>query len=217
MFSKIISDIKVKNQLYRDNLYRELHSYFQKAPLAHQKNKITKSDFNIFYKNRILDFLKGKSNNDYENVAKSSFPFEILFQKTAIVDAVVKFSLEYAFHQFNAIHNSSLAPEKFPFTLVARGGYGRGEMFPMSDIDLVLVSNHQEQSDKTAKEIICNFEYLFVHQNIFPSASSFGYLTLNKIELPVARKDINSFRSLLEGRFIAGNNEIFSLFQKKIF
>jgi len=217
MFSKIISDIKVKNQLYRDNLYRELHSYFQKALPAHQKNKITKSDFNIFYKNRILEFLKEKSNTDYESVAKSSFPFEILFHKTAIVDAVVKFSLEYAFHQFNAIHNSSLAPEKFPFTLVARGGYGRCEMFPMSDIDLVLVSNHQEQSDKTAKEIIRNFEYLFVHQNIFPSASSFGYLTLNKIALPVARKDINSFRSLLEGRFIAGNKEFFSLFQEKIF
>lgn len=216
MFSKIISDVKRKSLLYRDSLYRELHTYFQDDFSAGQNNKIAKPDFNVFYSKKLTQFVNEKSKIDLESIAKNHFPFEILLRRTALVDAVVTFSLECAVRQFNVKNKTSLKPENFPFTLVARGGYGRREMFPMSDIDLAIVSNHQPSDDKTVKEIIHNFEYLFIHQNIFLTSSSFGYLKLNKIGMPVSRKDIISFRSLLEARYVSGNKDIYNIFHEKI-
>lgn len=215
MFTKIISNIKRNNLLYRDNLYKELSTHFKEDLSPTQNKKITKPDFNIYYKKKIDQFVLEKSKIDYESIVKSHFPFEILLRRTALIDAVAKFSLECAVWQFNVKNKTLLKPENFPFSLVARGGYGRSEMFPMSDIDLVIVSNHQPDEEKKVKEIIRNFEYLFIHQNIFLTSSSFGYLKLSKIEVPVSRKDFISFRSLLEGRYISGNEKIYNSFQEK--
>ena len=217
MFGKIILDCKKKSQQYRENLYQQLQNLFQDDFSSSQAYKITKPDFNIYYKNKIIQLVEAESANHYKDIAKSDHPIEILFQRTALVDTVIKFSLECATLQFNITNKTSLKPETVPFALVARGGYGRCEMFPLSDIDLAIISNHHSKEDKAVKGIIRNFEYLFIHQNIFPASSSFGYLTLDEISMPSTEKEIISFRSLLEGHFVSGSQETFNLFQKKIF
>ena len=217
MLGKIISNYKEKNQQYKDNLYKKLQSLFQDDFSSDQAHKIIKPDFNLYYKNKILPLVEAQSANLYKNITKSDYPFEILFRRSALIDAVIRFSLECASLQFNLTNKTSLKPENVPFAIVARGGYGRREMFPLSDIDLVVISNHNSRTEKKVKEIIRNFEYLFIHQNIFPTASSFGYLHLSDMAMPCTKEDIINFRSLLEGRFVSGRQETFNLFQKKIF
>jgi len=217
MLGKTISDYKEKNQQYKNNLYKQLQSLFRDDFSSDQAHKITKPNFNLHYKNKILPLVEAESANHYKNIEKSDYPFEILFQRTALIDTVIKFSLECAALQFNITNKTLLKPENLPFAIVARGGYGRSEMFPLSDIDLTVISNHHSDEDQTVRRIVRNFEYLFIHQNIFPSSSSFGYLTLDEISMPSTENEIINFRSLLEGRFLSGSRETFNLFHKKIF
>lgn len=216
MSSKTIFYRKGNSRQIRDNLLQKLQILFKDEFPADRKYKITSPDFNIYYKHKLLQVVEAESENNYDNISKIDFPFGILLRRTALIDAVVKFSLEFAARQYNVTNKTSLKPENLPFTLIARGGYGRREMFPMSDIDLAVVSNHKPDAEKRVKEIIRNFEYLFIHQNIFPASSSFGYLKLSEIILPESKEDIISFRSLLEGRFICGNEKIYNLFRNKI-
>ncbi len=82
MLGKIISDCKEKSQQYKDNLHKQLQSLFRCDFSSDQAHKITKPDFNLYYKNKILPLVKAESANHYKNIAKSDYPFEILFQRT---------------------------------------------------------------------------------------------------------------------------------------
>lgn len=217
MFRKVLSYCEQSNQKYRDNLYQKLLILFEKDLSPDLEDKIIKPEFNIYYKNKILQLIQTESENGYEKIVKNNFPLEILFRRTALIDAVTMFSFACAVRQFNVKNKCSLKPENLPFTLIARGGYGRREMFPLSDVDLALASDHQPDHEKTVKEIIHNFEYLFIHQNIFLTSGSFGYMKISKIGMPESKKDIHDFRSLLESRFLCGNENVYNLFQEKIY
>ncbi|HER19442.1 MAG TPA: [protein-PII] uridylyltransferase, partial [Chromatiales bacterium] len=85
-----------------------------------------------------------------------------------------------------------------PCTLVAVGGYGRGEMFVHSDIDImVLTPNHAHDDAVQA--------FLYT---LWDTGLSIGYAVRSLEECLEAAVDPTVYTSLIESRPIAGNDEL---------
>lgn len=93
------------------------------------------------------------------------------------------------------------------FTLIAVGGYGREEMFPLSDLDILILS--ENPIDEQSREILSQFVQL-----LWDSGFSVGHSvrTLAECESE-GRADITVATNLLEGRYLCGDE---NLFQKLI-
>ncbi len=96
------------------------------------------------------------------------------------------------------------------YALAAVGGYGRGELYPSSDIDLLILLTHAPsatQQEKLEKLIGCFWDI----------GLEIGHSVRTVQEcLEEAGSDITVQTALLEARQLAGNNKLFSTFQKRL-
>src|SRR5690348_10720197 len=132
---------------------------------------------------------------------------EVCRARAAVLDVLLRYIL-------GAVGNTTQVATKAPpprFALVAIGGYGRGELNPHSDIDIMFLHNGDTISTARGKP----------HPHL--SALTDGLLyTLWDIGLKVghsvrtlddsvriANSDMQSKTSLIEARFIAGDREMF--------
>lgn len=97
--------------------------------------------------------------------------------------------------------------QKFAFTLVAVGGYGRGRLCPGSDIDILLLFN--TRIPRAAEQ--------FVKTLLFPLWDlsldlGHGVRTVSDC-LSLAKKDFQVLASLLDARPLAGDADVFQTFQ----
>ncbi len=122
---------------------------------------------------------------------------KLLTQQSKLVDGVLKDIWE----QFGL--NQSVS-------LVAVGGYGRGELFPYSDVDLlILLPNNADQS---INERVTSTIGLF-----WDIGLAVGHSVRNLDEcLAEAQKDVTVQTNLLESRLIAGDSSLFSTFQTQM-
>jgi [protein-PII] uridylyltransferase len=90
------------------------------------------------------------------------------------------------------------------FALVAVGGYGRGEMFPASDVDLLILSPSAAAQD-LAKEPLAHMLSGLWDQKLRISQSVHTTAECNRIEATNAELAV----SLLDRRFLAGNESLF--------
>ncbi|MFT6589614.1 MAG: [protein-PII] uridylyltransferase [Rhodoferax sp.] len=102
-----------------------------------------------------------------------------------------------------------------PFALVAVGGFGRGELFPYSDVDvLVLLPNDQSPDDnpqlKTRIEVFIG--------SCWDAGLEIGssVRTLHEC-LQEAERDVTVQTSLLESRLIIGHAGLFANFEQEFF
>jgi [protein-PII] uridylyltransferase len=90
------------------------------------------------------------------------------------------------------------------YSLVAVGGYGRGELFPFSDVDVLILINEEPNETNTEKlEIFCG------------SGWDIGLEIGHSVRTPAqcieeAGKDITVQTALVEARFLAGNKRNFN-------
>ncbi|HVU24500.1 MAG TPA: [protein-PII] uridylyltransferase [Opitutus sp.] len=96
-------------------------------------------------------------------------------------------------------------------TLVALGGYGRGELSPLSDIDVMFLF-----PAKTKLAGIKPFLEHLTNEVLYPlwdCGLKVGYSMRTIDEVFVeARKDIQTLTSLLEARYVAGSTNLFDTF-----
>lgn len=97
------------------------------------------------------------------------------------------------------------------FCIVALGGYGRGELAPKSDIDIMFLYKNSVQADfKTL--LVDNIMYPLWNTHIALGHSS---RTLQEA-LEAAKADILERNSMLDARLICGSEKIFATFQRSI-
>ena len=95
------------------------------------------------------------------------------------------------------------------FALVAVGGYGRGQMAPSSDIDLLFLRSYKETPwSESVTE--------FMLYMMWDMSLKVGHASRTIEEcLRLAREDHTVQTALLEARFLAGDEALFNAFQTK--
>src|SRR6267143_2103532 len=108
---------------------------------------------------------------------------------------------------FSAIAARFPGPVPVPLSLVATGGYGRRELAPRSDIDLLaLLPDGRDGPARARANLIA--EHL--HRAVWDAGLEAGYAarTLDQC-VDLAREDHTIRTALLDGRLVAGNPELF--------
>jgi [protein-PII] uridylyltransferase len=97
--------------------------------------------------------------------------------------------------------------------LVAIGGYGRGELNPCSDIDVMLLLGGEKRA---RKELPATLD-LFTGGFIFDIGLKVGH-SVRTVEdcVEVANQDMQSKTSLIEARLICGDAELFAAMQQAV-
>lgn len=93
--------------------------------------------------------------------------------------------------------------------LVAVGGYGRNELFPHSDVDLLILLDHPALPEEQAaiEQLVSLFWDIGLE--VGPSVR-----TLDEC-LEESERDLTILTNLLESRFLCGNQSLYQLFQQR--
>src|SRR5256885_5224316 len=132
---------------------------------------------------------------------------EICARRAELVDVL----LQYVFGAAEASARGNGAT-KAPLALVALGGYGRGELNPFSDIDVMLL-HHQEKKgiSPLLEEMVQQVLYL-----LWDSGFKVGHSTRSiKEAIAQANQDMRTKTAMLESRFLAGDAELAREFRRQ--
>ncbi|HXX80696.1 MAG TPA: [protein-PII] uridylyltransferase [Thermodesulfovibrionales bacterium] len=92
--------------------------------------------------------------------------------------------------------------------LMAVGGYGRGELAPFSDIDIMLFARDRSASEKAS-------EFLY---KLWDTNRAIGHSFRTPPDcISEARKDVKTRTSLLEHRYIAGDKDLYRYFMDTVY
>ena len=120
---------------------------------------------------------------------------EVVQRRTALIDRVLR-------EVYSRLHATSPMP-----ALVAVGGYGRGELNPHSDIDIMFLCR-----DETDRQRSPELLYL-----LWDAGLDIGYSARTVKEcISLARQDIKIRTSLLESRLIAGDRDLYDAFSRNM-
>jgi len=134
---------------------------------------------------------------------------EVVHARSAMVDVLLSHLFNYAVSAWTA----NRGPLPSAVCLVALGGYGRAELSPLSDIDIMFVFPTKMKLPTVAplQEHLVN-EILYM---LWDCGLKVGHSTRSVDDIFVeARKDIQTKTALLESRLIAGNESLYDTFAK---
>ena len=132
---------------------------------------------------------------------------EICARRAELVDVL----LQYVFGAAATSARGNGAAE-VPLALIALGGYGRGELNPFSDIDVMLL-HHQEKKGISPhlEEMVQQVLYL-----LWDSGFKVGHSTRSiKEAVAQANQDMRTKTAMLESRFLAGDAELAREFRRQ--
>src|ERR1700736_161033 len=131
---------------------------------------------------------------------------EIVRDRAALWDVVLRHSFE------GAVEGSAYADKTPPVALLAIGGYGRGELSPYSDVDILFLHDSARVTGE-ATEVIEQVLYM-----LWDVGFKVGHSTRSIDEaIKLANSDVLTKTSLLESRFLAGDHRRQSKFRREFF
>jgi [protein-PII] uridylyltransferase len=120
---------------------------------------------------------------------------EIVQRRTALIDRTLR-----------DVHQGLTADGPLP-ALVAIGGYGRGELNPFSDIDILFLCRDERERGEAPRMLYA----------LWDAGLDIGYSVRTVGEcIDLARKDLKIRTSLLEARLIAGDPVLYQRFQAQM-
>ncbi len=205
------------SETYRQTL-KEKASSLDQSNLFSDEADINPQKYYLDFKYRALEFVNHETELLKKECLISESSHLILLKQTALVDTIVQAAFTSALCFFNRQNNQDLEKETVPLAILARGGYGREEMYFRSDVDIQIVSQSSldNEEKKCAEEIIRHFEYLFTFQDIFPSSGNSCYTENEFIEKDLNAENIPQFLALLEHRFVTGNIFAYKEFKSSV-
>src|SRR6202795_1670582 len=131
---------------------------------------------------------------------------EIVRDRAALLDIVLRHLFE------GALEGSTYEDKAPPVALLAIGGYGRGELSPYSDVDILFLHDSSRISAEAA-EVIEQVLYM-----LWDVGFKVGHSTRSIDEaIKLANADVLTKTSLLESRFLAGDHRRHSKFRREFF
>lgn len=127
-----------------------------------------------------------------------------------VVDAITAMTDTLMRNLFRCITAEWTAEQRPCTTLIAVGGYGRGELNPLSDIDLMFFCGDRNRDH--AENVSQRMLYLLWDLNL-----EVGYSVRTAREcVNLAGQDITIRTALLDARYLAGDEDLFGEFQRQV-
>src|SRR2546425_6359740 len=131
---------------------------------------------------------------------------EVCARRAELVDIL----LQYVFSAAAAAARENGRAE-VPLALIALGGYGRGELNPFSDIDVMLLHRQRDEISPEVEEMVNQVLYL-----LWDSGFKVGHSTHSiKEAIAQANRDMRTKTAMLESRFLAGDAELAREFREQ--
>ena len=131
---------------------------------------------------------------------------EICTRRAELVDILLQYVFSAA-----AVAAGENGRAEVRLALVALGGYGRGELNPFSDIDVMLLHRQRDEISPHLEEMVSQVLYL-----LWDSGFKVGHSTRSiKEAIAQANRDMRTKTAMLESRFLAGDKELAGEFREQ--
>ncbi|MBL4613680.1 MAG: [protein-PII] uridylyltransferase [Magnetovibrio sp.] len=156
---------------------------------------------------QVMGLFKGALENGRSEIQRRFEAGEVSGANTLRAGAYLLDQLIRTLHEFTITHVYDMADEHM--SLIATGGYGRAEISPHSDLDLMFLLPH-----KTVDNINDAVEWMLYM--LWDMGLKVGHATRSVDEaIKMAKSDITISTSLLEARWISGDHALFQVFEDR--
>ena len=132
---------------------------------------------------------------------------EICARRAELVNVL----LRYAFGAASSVAARENGELEVPLALIALGGYGRGELNPFSDVDVMLLHRQSAEVSPRLKEMVNQILYL-----LWDSGFKVGHSTRSiKEAIAQANSDMRTKTAMLEAQFLAGDTQLAREFREQ--
>lgn len=191
--------VKQRDIIDRKALWNELQ---EMAEWSGYSSKMQKDVLKLF--KNVLKTGRAEIKTRFEN--KKANGIVTVHNYAFLIDQIVRTLYDFTTQYVYAIHTPTKAEQ---FCVAAVGGYGRAEMAPESDIDLLFLLPYK-QTPKVEQAI----EYMLYL--LWDLGLKVGHSTRSIDEcLKLAKEDLTIQTALLDARFLWGNESLFLEFQKR--
>ncbi len=157
----------------------------------------------------LKEFLKTQNEALAEAHRKGGAGLDVARIRTIIVDLLLENLFRFAVQAYEKAHG----PLPIQVGLVALGGYGRAELCPFSDIDIMFLYPR-----KVKPKVLKPVQEVLTDEVLYPMwdlSLKVGHSTRSiQDALEEAKKDVQTKNALLEARFLCGSDNLFSVFQQ---
>ncbi|MGE5208699.1 MAG: nucleotidyltransferase domain-containing protein, partial [Alphaproteobacteria bacterium] len=132
---------------------------------------------------------------------------EICARRAELIDVL----LRYVFGAASSAAGRGNGKSDTALALIALGGYGRGELNPFSDVDVMLLHRQGTEVSPRLEEMVNQILYL-----LWDSGFKVGHSTRSiKEAIGQANSDMRTKTAMLEARFLAGDAELARAFRRQ--